>query len=124
MYFFKFLINSLFLTLIIVFVSIIIFYFLPQLYFFNFSTIVLYVLISSLISHYFVMKAFETPKVFLRRYMLSFTIKLLASLAFILIIFFIDKENALKSGLSFIFIYLIFLIFETINFLKYKSTNK
>ncbi|OFX50245.1 MAG: hypothetical protein A2046_06945 [Bacteroidetes bacterium GWA2_30_7] len=124
MFFFNFLIKSLILTLIIVFVAIIIFYFFPELYFFNFSTIVLFILISSLVSHFFIMKAFNTPNVFIRRYMLSLTIKLLSSLVFILIVFFIDKSNALKAGLSFIFIYLIFLIFETINFLKYKNTNK
>lgn len=123
MSFFNYLIKTLILSLIITAITVALFYIFPELYFFNFPSILLFVLIISLASNYFILKHFNNPKVFVRKYLAAFGIKLLISLGFLIILFITDKDNVLKSGISFILVYLIFLVFDTIQLLKIKSSK-
>ena len=78
-----------------------------------------YFLLINLIMHYFLLKsAQESSSKFVRTFMLSTTAKMMISLIFIVIIGFVTKPDFKAPILTFVSLYLVFMVVEVIFIVK------
>ena len=110
--------NILFLNLIIIILSFLIFKFtkIGDFYFSIFPILLFFFNIITIIFHYFQITGKE--KKFFQKFMLTSTIKLFIFLIFLIVYVFLNKENAIPFIVFYLILYFIFQIFEIISLLK------